>query len=1037
VVVTIGDAATGGARTIAPPLDEFTKYTLSFSFEGPEGVEPQPVVEVNGGSAAVNLPFGEWTITATGYTGESDAYVETAVGSAEVVVVRGDDVSLTILLGPKTGVGQGQGTFEYSLKIPSGLNSSNLIISPAAGGNPVANIRLEYNEDGITGSRDLAPGLYLARIRLQKGSQYAGLTEALHIYSGLTSSLIKEFTDAEFAVAVSALDLRSLVPAPVVWKTPVETIDSAQYTGNVEWTPDIFGGVFDPATAYTATVTLAVKTGYTFSGVSADSFTHTGADTITNDVDDGVVTIAFPATAAASIIDIRSAADLAKIGVTYPLGGPYELTADITLSNWIPIGNEEAPFYGSFNGNGKKITLQSFSANAVSEKTYLGIFGYVEGRPDAKAGIKNLTIASSVTAAPSAQIERQAVGSLAGYAENTEIEGIALQGSLKFTATQLQYAGVGGIVGYAAQETVITTSKSDMNVSIQGGSDTAGLYAGGLVGAFTGGVEISNSHNTGNVSADCANANGEVVVGGIAGGSYYGATGYQGFIADSSSTGSISAAGSGSKTYAGGIAGYIAGVTSTTPTKIARSWASGTIDVSQSASNSYAGGIVAYNYSGALVSQSYFTGEARGKDYVGGIAGYNNSRIEYCYSTGTVAGNTVGGIVGYNNSKIEYCYSTGTATGTTIGGIVGYNESVGDNAVKGAVAFNPLLAAAGPNAHVHRIAGVNNGNLTDNYAWSGSILTINGAPVPSADGINAAGGAPLLKQPFDYTALGWWDFTDVWSMGDYGYPVLQWQGSPVAIPPQRPGSVTANPSFGLIDLSWAGWQTAGTSYEVWYHTSGDFSSAKKFAVEPADTNVTLTGLANSTTYYVWVRSKNSNTGTSELSIAVSAKTSDPLPAAFSDGSSWWGSDPVDRYMIFDYTNAVPADERWELAYQDSHGTGGEDSYGYKGFIKYAVQHTEDSGVIILEYHDKNSSPLGAWDTKPPPEGAKFAAVYYSSLAAGTSVKIDKAKSSDMPNVETVTLNEAIAKFGPQENRSDYYNDDDDEEAPSYVYGKLN
>jgi formylglycine-generating enzyme required for sulfatase activity len=46
---------------------------------------------------------------------------------------------------------------------------------------------------------------------------------------------------------------------------------------------------------YRAIVTLTAEPGYTFSGVSADSFTYTDATTITNAADSGTVTISFPA----------------------------------------------------------------------------------------------------------------------------------------------------------------------------------------------------------------------------------------------------------------------------------------------------------------------------------------------------------------------------------------------------------------------------------------------------------------------------------------------------------------------------------------------------------------------------------------------------------------------------------------------------------------------------------------------------------------------------------------------------------------------
>jgi hypothetical protein len=87
------------------------------------------------------------------------------------------------------------------------------------------------------------------------------------------------------------------VTAPVAGATPVTTIsNTAEYTGTVAWsgTPTTFAY----GTAYTATITLAAKTNYTFTGVATDSFTVAGA-TATNPADGNVVTAVFPATAVA------------------------------------------------------------------------------------------------------------------------------------------------------------------------------------------------------------------------------------------------------------------------------------------------------------------------------------------------------------------------------------------------------------------------------------------------------------------------------------------------------------------------------------------------------------------------------------------------------------------------------------------------------------------------------------------------------------------------------------------------------------------
>jgi formylglycine-generating enzyme required for sulfatase activity len=85
------------------------------------------------------------------------------------------------------------------------------------------------------------------------------------------------------------------VTVPVLGATPVTTItETAQYTGTVSWngTPATFAA----STAYTATITLTAKAGYTHSGVAANFFTVAGATSVTHSASSGVVTAVFPAT---------------------------------------------------------------------------------------------------------------------------------------------------------------------------------------------------------------------------------------------------------------------------------------------------------------------------------------------------------------------------------------------------------------------------------------------------------------------------------------------------------------------------------------------------------------------------------------------------------------------------------------------------------------------------------------------------------------------------------------------------------------------
>jgi hypothetical protein len=103
---------------------------------------------------------------------------------------------------------------------------------------------------------------------------------------------------------VNGLDLTGLVTAPVK-DQPSDTkpINAAQYKGTVTWQTANgadFSGNFAAGTIYKAAITLTAKTGYTFSGVAANSFTFTySGAAVTNATGSGVaitVIITFPIT---------------------------------------------------------------------------------------------------------------------------------------------------------------------------------------------------------------------------------------------------------------------------------------------------------------------------------------------------------------------------------------------------------------------------------------------------------------------------------------------------------------------------------------------------------------------------------------------------------------------------------------------------------------------------------------------------------------------------------------------------------------------
>ena len=77
---------------------------------------------------------------------------------------------------------------------------------------------------------------------------------------------------------------------------PTSITSTAQYTGTIAWNPSA-GTTFASGTTYTATITLIADSGYTLTGVPANFFIVSGANSVTNSADSGEVTAVFPATA--------------------------------------------------------------------------------------------------------------------------------------------------------------------------------------------------------------------------------------------------------------------------------------------------------------------------------------------------------------------------------------------------------------------------------------------------------------------------------------------------------------------------------------------------------------------------------------------------------------------------------------------------------------------------------------------------------------------------------------------------------------------
>lgn len=187
------------------------------------------------------------------------------------------------------------------------------------------------------------------------------------------------------------------------------------------------------------------------------------------------------------------------------LSAYYIQIADIDLrgESWKPIGNEENPFTGDYDGNGYTISNLKYSQYDINYK-YIGLFGYNEGAIS-NIIINNVCLEGFSPSALDGWIPCY-LGGISGYnlGEITNCE--IMSGIIQ---TWLSYNGkvyglnsgakiyAGGICGINSGTIYKCVNSAKVNIN-----SSQSAYVGGICGDNTFG-EISNSFNKADVSGYC------------------------------------------------------------------------------------------------------------------------------------------------------------------------------------------------------------------------------------------------------------------------------------------------------------------------------------------------------------------------------------------------------------------------------------------------------------------------------------------------------------------------------------------------------
>ncbi len=235
------------------------------------------------------------------------------------------------------------------------------------------------------------------------------------------------------------------------------------------------------------------------------------------------------------------------------LNGKFILMNDIDLSdykNWAPIGSENSPFCGRFNGNSFAVKNMKIN-NVRGNHAVAGLFGTIKN-----SIIENVTVVGEMNISGNDGIR---AGLICGEAFNSIISGCITYGNISVSAKN--DVSVGGIAGFFTKtsgtvdsvepkiEFCQNNTSVNVNASCESENISFNFFTGGVVG-FTDG-KISKSSNRGNVTAMCLTGTYDylfTLTGGICGNS-------NNKISNSYNIGNICSTGS-KYVFVGGISGF-------------------------------------------------------------------------------------------------------------------------------------------------------------------------------------------------------------------------------------------------------------------------------------------------------------------------------------------------------------------------------------------------------------------------------------------------------------------------------------------------
>jgi len=321
---------------------------------------------------------------------------------------------------------------------------------------------------------------------------------------------------------------------------------------------------------------------------------------------------------------IYTETELTGIATTTGLTKEYILMNDISVSNWMPMGNESNPFMGKFYGNNHTITISGF--RDISGNDSYGLFSYMGKRgevSDLKVVINQTTIKND---------KQIYFGGITGHLNGGIIDSCIGDIFIKASGSN---SYVGGLAGRVGDESIIRNCYVMGAITAEGNHDsyTEGIanynYAGGIAGYISGSnIVTQNCYTTSNINARSSLSIGIIIT------------------SDNCYN------------YAGGIVGYMSGIGSSI---IKDCYTTGNIASSglrSGVNNNYVGGIA--GFAGYPIQNCYAIGKINAsfelsissinRCYAGGIVGSTRSNIRNCVALNSTVYSWSG--MGFNNNPV-------------------------------------------------------------------------------------------------------------------------------------------------------------------------------------------------------------------------------------------------------------------------------------------------------------------------------------------------------------------------------------------------